>query len=179
MKRATRSFVTLCVVSLVAVLGCDDGPTSAAPPVDVAKAETPVTPTGITGSVTRKIPEDSGTRMARRLAEKSDALWDKKPEAGMANLRFLLKVEGKPLAGKLDIVTDFRVVINAANRGGTHSQGFNPNQNGRFVYTQLEPGTYDVDVESVGGEYTNWTRHGARVVAGDALLFEVDLVASK
>jgi hypothetical protein len=117
--------------------------------------------------------------MARRLAAKFDALWEVKPEAGHANLRFLLRVDGEPLAGKLDVVTDFRVEIRAAKRGQIHSQGFNPNSNGRFVYTRLRPGNYTVRVESVGGEYAGWSRDGVEVAEGDSPLFEVNLAASK
>jgi hypothetical protein len=49
-----------------------------------------------------------------------------------------------------------------------------PNKNGRFVYTQLDAGTYDVQIESEG--YGTWSQ--SEVTVGQAPLFEVDLVTS-
>ena len=179
MKPFSQSVLISCLL-LAGVSGCDapaDPSAPAAAPADAGKVDNAKTMPPATSVVPPRPVEDSSTRIARRLAEKFDALWDKYPSDGTASLRFLLRVDGKPFGGKLNILSDFRLVVRGANRGATHSQGFNPNKNGRFVYTQLDAGAYDVQIESEG--YETWSQSGVEVTVGQAPLFEVDLVESK
>ena len=181
MKTFLHSPVILFTL-LAAISGCDAAADPAAAPTNAGKVDDGKTTTPVTSAAlpkaggAPKVLEDSSTRLARRLAEKFDALWDKHPTDGTASLRLLLRLDGKPFGGKLNILSDFRLVVRGANRGATHSQGFNPNKNGRFVYTQLDAGTYDVQIESEG--YGTWSQSGVEVTVGQAPLFEVDLVAS-
>lgn len=126
MKTFLHSPVILFTL-LAAISGCDAPADPAAAPtnagkVDDGKTTTPVTPAALPkAGGAPKVLEDSSTRLARRLAEKFDALWDKHPTDGTASLRFLLRLDGKPFGGKLNILSDFRLVVRGANRGATHS----------------------------------------------------------
>ena len=103
-----------------------------------------------------------------------DQMWDKPPAEGMANLRFLLKKDGKPLAGALSDQTEFHF---AAKKPGKQSlQGFNPNSNGRWIHEDLDPGTYDLEITGSGRfEGWKWTKAAVTVRAGESTLFEVEI----
>ena len=120
-------------------------------------------------------PPAGGSDVARMYAEEIDRVWSRKPKEGKANLRFLLKQAGRPFAGLVDI----RAELNFSARGGRGlyvTQGFNPNANGRWVYEDLEPGTYDLLIQGSGRfDGWEWHREAVEVVAGQAPLFEVDL----
>jgi len=82
-------------------------------------------------------------RLAEQFAAHMDRIWDQAPAAGKANLRFLLRRGGQPFAGEVSIHTEFGFSANA--RGRHRTQGFNPNANGRWVYEDLDPGTYSLE----------------------------------
>ncbi len=114
---------------------------------------------------------DIERRMAQRMAERMDTVWDQEPEDGMANIRFLITRGDVPFSGKVSIYTEFS--FRAVQHGGQSTQGFNPNENGRWVYEDLEPGQYELHV--VGSERFEgftWTEH-VTVAAGDKPIFEI------
>ncbi len=118
-------------------------------------------------------PTSSEERLAKRLWERVDKNWEIKPEEGTANIRILLTKDGKPFEGKLSIHTEF---IFSAQGRMTHNQGFNPNTNGRWIYEELDPGTYDLIIKGLGRfEGWEWRRSGVQVAAGETSLFEIDL----
>ena len=58
----------------------------------------------------------------------------------------------------------------------THTTGFNPNSNGRWVYEGLEPGTYEIFIEGTDKlKGWQWSKEKVTVKAGDSPLFEIDL----
>jgi hypothetical protein len=116
----------------------------------------------------------SQRNMARMMAEKIDRLWDQPPAEGEANLRFLLKKGGQPFAGVESITTEFR--FSAQQRGSFRNQGFNPNGKGRWIYEELDPGTYNLTITGTGRfEGFTWSKEGVVVKAGEAPLFEIEL----
>ena len=116
---------------------------------------------------------ESSIRMAKMMAEQMDTIWDQKPEEGLANIKILMMKDGKPFAGKVSIVGEFS--FRAVSRS-THTTGFNPNSNGRWVYDGFEPGTYEIFIEG-SDKFKNWqwSKKNVTVKAGDSLLFEIDL----
>jgi len=116
---------------------------------------------------------ESSKRMAKMMAQMIDTNWDQPPEEGMANIRILMTKDGKPFAGKVSIHTDF--TFSAVSRSH-HNQGFNPNNNGRWIYDGLEPGTYTLEINGLN-EFKDfkWTKEGVTVKAGDSPLFEIPL----
>ncbi len=116
---------------------------------------------------------ESSKRMAEMKAKMVDEKWEQAPEEGTANIRILMLKDGKPFAGKVSIHTDFS--FRAISRWH-HSQGLNPNSNGRWIYEGLEPGTYKIEIEGFN-EFKgwNWEKEGVEVKAGDAPLFEISL----
>ena len=116
---------------------------------------------------------ESSKRMAEMMAQNIDKIWDQEPEEGTANIRILMLKDGEPYAGEVSIHTDFS--FRAISRSH-HSQGFNPNSNGRWIYTDLEPGTYKLEIEGFNDfEGWSWEKEGVKVDAGDAPLFEISL----
>jgi hypothetical protein len=58
----------------------------------------------------------------------------------------------------------------------THTTGFNPNSNGRWVYDGFEPGTYEIIIEGTDKiKNWQWSKKNVTVKAGDSILFEIDL----
>ena len=116
---------------------------------------------------------ESSKRMAEMMAQQIDTIWEQEPEEGTANIRILMLKDEEPYAGKVSIHTDFS--FRAISRG-QHSQGFNPNSNGRWVYEGLEPGTYKLEIEGFN-EFENWgwEKDSVKVEAGDAPLFKISL----
>jgi hypothetical protein len=114
-------------------------------------------------------------RWARAYAEEIDRVWDRAPAEGKANLRFLVRRNGQPFAGKVSIRTEFGFSARG-ERGRYVTQGFNPNGNGRWVYEGLEPGTYSLSIEGTGRfEGWKWSRESVTVAAGDVPSFGIDL----
>lgn len=60
--------------------------------------------------------------------------------------------------------------------GASSSARFNPNSNGRWVYEDLEPGSYQLSIRG-NGRSEGWTgsRDAVTVAAGDAPLVVIDL----
>lgn len=116
---------------------------------------------------------ESQKRMAEMMAKMIDETWEQEPEEGTANIRILMTKDGEPYAGKVSIHTDFS--FRAVSRSH-HSQGFNPNGNGRWIYEGLKPGTYKLEIEGFN-EFKgwNWEKEGVKVDAGDTPLFEISL----
>jgi len=112
-------------------------------------------------------------QMAEMMANMVDQNWDQPPEKGMANIRILMTKDGKPFAGKISIHTDFSF---RAIGKWHHSQGFNPNSNGRWIYDGLEPDTYKLEIEGLNDfEGWTWEKEGVTVKAGESPLFEISL----
>ena len=81
--------------------------------------------------------------------------------------------DGEPFAGKVSIMGEFS--FRAVSRS-THTTGFNPNGNGRWVYEGLEPGTYEIFIEGTDKfKGWQWSKKGVTVKAGISPLFEIDL----
>ncbi len=116
---------------------------------------------------------DDNKGMAEMMAQMVDANWDKPPEEGLANIRILMLKDGKPFAGKVSIHTDFS--FRAIGRYH-HSQGFNPNKNGRWIYDGIEPGAYKLEIVGLN-EFKGWKweKDGVKVKAGDTPLYEIPL----
>jgi len=116
---------------------------------------------------------ESSIRMARMMAEQIDEIWDQGPEDGMANIRILMLKDGEPYSGKVSIFTEFSF---RAKSRSIHSQGFNPNSNGKWIYEGLPPGTYSLVIEGLEKfEGWIWTKESVTVNAGDKPLFEINL----
>lgn len=122
------------------------------------------------------LPKETASqqRMAELMAKMIDTKWEATPAEDSANLRFLMKKDGRPFAGKTSIYGEFS--FRALQHGSTHHQAFNPNKNGRWVYEDLEPGTYDLVIEG-SGQFAGWEwrKNSVSISAGEAPLFEIDL----
>jgi hypothetical protein len=103
-----------------------------------------------------------------------DELWDAKAEGGKANLRVLLQIDGKPLAGEARMESDFVIVISGGALGMSQ-QPFNPNKKGRFLYEGLAAGEYKVEISSPKGTYKTWTQEGVKVAGSESPLLVVSL----
>lgn len=116
---------------------------------------------------------ESGKRMAEMMAKMIDQIWDQTPENGKANIRILMLKDGEPFAGDVSIHTDFSFMASGRFH---HTQGFNPNSNGRWVYEGLAPGTYTIELTGFN-EFEGWTwkKEGVKVEAGDAPLLKISL----
>ena len=116
---------------------------------------------------------ESNIQMAKMMAEWMDTIWDQEPEEGLANIKILMTKDGEPFAGKVSIMGEFS--FRAVSRS-THTTGFNPNSNGRWVYEGLEPGTYEIFIEGTDKfKDWQWSKESVTVKAGDSPLFEIDL----
>ncbi len=116
---------------------------------------------------------ESSIRMAKMMAEWMDTIWTQEPEEETANIKILMTKDGEPFAGKVSIMGEFSF---RAVGEYTHTTGFNPNSNGRWVYEGFEPGTYDIFIEGTEKfEGWQWSKEGVTVKAGDSPLFEIDL----
>ena len=116
---------------------------------------------------------ESSIQMAKMMAEWIDTIWDQEPEEGLANIKILMTKDGEPFAGKVSIMGEFS--FRAVSRS-THTTGFNPNNNGRWVYEGLEPGTYHIFIEGTDNfNYWQWIKEGVTIKAGDSPLFEINL----
>ncbi len=141
---------------------------------DATVAAATEAPTSKATSAKSWTSESDYRNIAERMASQSDELWDSKPKAGSANLRFLLQKNGKPYAGKVSINTEFG--FTARFRGRQIHQGFNPNSNGRWVNDGFEPGSWDLLIEGVGPfEGFSWRKKGITVNAGESPLFIINL----
>jgi hypothetical protein len=125
------------------------------------------------GSALAQEESKSSKRMAEMMAKMIDENWETAPEKGTANIKILMTKDGKPYAGKISIHTDFS--FRAIGRWH-HSQGFNPNSNGRWIYEGIEPGTYKLEIEGLH-EFKgwNWTKDSVEVKSGETPLFEISL----
>jgi len=117
--------------------------------------------------------ETSEERLARQMATWMDAIWNIIPTEEVANLRFLFTKGGRVFKGKVDIGGDF---VFRARNVQTHVQAFNPNSNGRWVFEDLPPGTYNLSIEGQN-EFEGWTwsKQGVLVTAKTAPLFDISL----
>ncbi|GAB5418520.1 MAG: hypothetical protein Crog4KO_02770 [Crocinitomicaceae bacterium] len=111
--------------------------------------------------------------MAKNMASMMDRAWEANPEEGTANARFLFKngdvvfFETISIYGKLNCSIQGR---------WNYTQAFNPNENGRFVYESIEPGTYTITIEgTVNGSDFKWTKQGVVFQDGDSPLFEINV----
>lgn len=95
----------------------------------------------------------SQTGLAQQMAEWIDQVWEADPPKNAANLRFLFIKNGSPFSGKIDIEGDF--VFRATGRQN-HIQAFNPNSKGRWVFEEIQPGTYDLSITGAG-PFDGWT----------------------
>jgi hypothetical protein len=110
--------------------------------------------------------------MAARMAAQMDQVWGQRPDDGTANIRILMTSGGQPFAGKVSIFTEFH--FRAVSRSH-HTQGFNPNENGRWVYEGLDPGDYEITV--VGAQRFDgfeWSQE-ISVAAGDTPILEIEV----
>ncbi|MGD8305426.1 MAG: hypothetical protein PVF17_02130 [Ignavibacteria bacterium] len=116
---------------------------------------------------------ESNNRMAEQMAEWMDVVWDQDPEEDYANIRILMTKDGEPFAGKISLQGDF----NFRAEGRTnHYQAFNPNSNGRWVYQEIDPGTFNLTIEGSNEfEGFKWTKKSVKIEAGDKPLFEITL----
>lgn len=111
--------------------------------------------------------------LAKQMAEWMDKAWEADPPKDAANLRFLLTKSGAPFAGKIDIKGDF--VFRAQGREN-HVQAFNPNSNGRWVYEELSPGTYNLSITGSGAfDGWQWSKKGVEIKASTKPLYEINL----
>jgi len=111
--------------------------------------------------------------MAKMMAEWMDTIWNHEPEEGLTNIKILMTKDGEPFAGKVSIMGEFS--FRAVNEY-THTTGFNPNSNGRWVYEGLEPGTYNIIIEGTDKfKDWQWSKDSVTVKAGDSPLYEIDL----
>ena len=116
---------------------------------------------------------ESSIRMAKMMAEWMDTIWNHEPEEGLTNIKILMTKDGEPFAGKVSIMGEFS--FRAVNEY-THTTGFNPNSNGRWVYEGLEPGTYNIIIEGTDKfKDWQWSKDSVTVKAGDSPLYEIDL----
>ena len=116
---------------------------------------------------------ESNIQMAKMMMDWMDTSWDQEPVEGLSNIRILMTKDGEPFAGKVSIMGEFS--FRAVSRS-THTTGFNPNSNGRWVYEGLEPGTYEIFIEGTEKfKDWQWNKKGVTVKAGDSLLFEINL----
>ena len=116
---------------------------------------------------------ESSIRMAKMIAERMDTMWDQEPEEGLANIKILMTKDCEPFTGKVSIMGEFSF---RAVGEFTHTTGFNPNSNGRWVYEGLEPGTYHIIIEGTKMfKALQWSKDSVTVKAGDSPLFEIDL----
>ena len=131
--------------------------------------------TGASGITVTTEDTPANQRIARQFGEHIDAIWDQPPTEGKGNLRFLIKKGGKLHAGPLTLHTEF--TFSATGRRGQYlTQGFNSNQNGRWVYEEMMPDTYDLVINGVGPfEGWSWTKDGVEVKAGEMPLFEIEV----
>jgi len=95
----------------------------------------------------------SPDKLAKQMAAWMDKVWDADPPEDAANLRFLFYKNGAIFSGKIDIEGDF---VFRARSKYNHTQAFNPNKNGRWVYENLAPGTYNLSIEGQN-EYSDWS----------------------
>ncbi len=116
---------------------------------------------------------ESNIQMAKMMAEWMDTIWEQEPEEGLANIKILMTKDGELFAGKVSIMGEFS--FRAVSRS-THTTGFNPNNNGRWVYEGLEPGTYHIFIEGTDKfKDWQWINEGVTIKAGDSPLFEINL----
>ncbi len=116
---------------------------------------------------------ESSIRMTKMMAEWIDTIWNHQPEEGLANIKILMTKDGESFAGKVSIMGEFS--FRAVSRT-THTTGFNPNSNGRWVYEGLVPGIYDIIIEGTEKfKDWQWSKEGVTVKDGDSPLFEIDL----
>ncbi|MCH6574873.1 MAG: hypothetical protein IH795_06670 [Bacteroidetes bacterium] len=116
---------------------------------------------------------ESSIRMAKMMAEWMDTIWDQEPEEGLANIKILMTKDGEPFAGKVSIMGEFSF---RAVGEYTNTTGFNTNNNGRWVYEGLEPGTYHIFIEGTDKfKDWQWIKEGVTIKAGDSPLFEINL----
>ncbi len=116
---------------------------------------------------------ESSIRMAKMMAEWMDTIWNHEPEEGLTNIKILMTKDGEPFAGKVSIMGEFSF---RAVSEYTHTTGFNPNSNGRWVYEGLEPGTYNIIIEGTDKfKDWQWSKDSVTVKAGDSPLYEIDL----
>lgn len=114
-------------------------------------------------------------KIARQYAEYIDTLWDQSPSEGNAHLRFLIHKDGKLYAGPLTLHTEFTFTA-TGRRGQYLTQGFNSNQNGRWVYEDLKAGTYDIVINGAGPfEGWSWTKTGVEIKEGTSPIFEIEV----
>jgi len=140
-----------------------DGDDSPRPHIDAGLVQQPVREGG------------ANQRMAEQFAAHIDAIWEQPPAEDLANLRFLFHRTGSPFAGKVQMETELQ--FHARTRGGIQiHQGFNPNRNGRWVYENLEPGRYDLEIVG-NGRFQGfvWRALGVDVGPNQAPLTEIEL----
>ncbi len=139
------------------------------------------------GEVAGKVGNDTGVnnqnndlsstaaqqRMAEQMAEWMDMVWEQDPPKEAAHLRFEFYKNGKLYAGKISIHGDFTFW---ARSRAQHTQAFNPNKNGRWVYEDLAPGTYEITITGINEfEGFSWKKDAVKVEAGTTPLFKVNL----
>ncbi len=116
---------------------------------------------------------ESSIRMAKMMAEWMDTIWNHEPQEGTANIRILMTKKGEPFAGKVSIMGEFSFRAVSEN---THTTGFNPNKNGRWVYEGFEPGTYNIIIEGTDKfKDWQWSKDSVTVKSGDSPLFKIEL----
>lgn len=111
--------------------------------------------------------------MAKQMASYMDMAWEAEPESGMANLRILFLKDGKPYSG----VTSVHGRINFVMQGRrNYSTSINPNDNGRYVYEGIEPGTYKL---LLSGKYElegfSYEQSNLVIKEGEQSLLEIEL----
>lgn len=115
----------------------------------------------------------SQQELARQMAAWIDKVWEENPPENTANLRFLFYKDSRIYAGKIDINGDF---IFRAKSIRNHVQAFNPNKNGRWVFEELPPGTYNLSITGKN-EFTgwSWSEEHVKVAPKTKPLFKINL----
>jgi hypothetical protein len=112
-------------------------------------------------------------QMAAQMAKYMDAAWEADPEPGNSNIRFLMTHEGEPVAGISSIHGRYSLSMDGKM---SHRTAFNPNENGKYVYEGLPPGTYSI---TVIGQYESegftWSKEGIEVKAGESPIVEIEV----
>ena len=112
-------------------------------------------------------------QMARQMARYMDAAWEAKPKPGLANLRLLIRKDGEPYAGVVSIHGALDLQLKGPMQ---YTVAFNPNNNGRYVLEDIEPGNYIIMLKG-RNEFDgfDWIKQDFNLVKGEKPVIEVNI----